>query len=118
MKAVVYSQYGPPEVLQHKEVKKPVPDDNEVLVRVCATTVNRTDCANLRAKPFIMRFALGFFKPRNQIPGTEFAGDIETVGKAVTSFKAGDKIFDFDDSGTRYCVKIQIYFHFVFNMIY
>ncbi|NOY95274.1 MAG: NAD(P)-dependent alcohol dehydrogenase [Chlorobi bacterium] len=99
MKAIVYTQYGPPEVLQHKEVEKPVPDDNEILVRVRATTVNRTDCANLRAKPFIMRFSMGLFKPKNQILGTEFAGDVETVGKTVTSFKAGDKVFGFDDSG-------------------
>jgi NADPH:quinone reductase-like Zn-dependent oxidoreductase len=99
MKAIVYTQYGPPEVLQYKEVERPVPNDNEVLVRVRATTVNRTDCANLRAKPFIMRFSMGLFKPKNPILGTEFAGDIETVGKAVTSFKVGDKVFGFDDSG-------------------
>jgi len=101
MKAIVYTQYGPPDVLQRKEVEKPVPDDNEILVRVRATTVNRTDCANLRAKPFIMRFSMGLFNPKNQILGTEFAGDVETVGKAVTSFKAGDKVFGFDDSGLR-----------------
>jgi len=99
MKAIVYTKYGPPDVLQLKEVKKPVPKDNEVLVRVRATTVNRTDSANLRAKPFIMRFSLGLFKPRNPIMGTEFAGDIEAAGKAVNSFKVGDKVFGFDDSG-------------------
>jgi len=99
MKAIVYTQYGPPEVLQYKEVEKPVPADNEVLVRVRAATVNRTDCASLRAKPFIMRFLLGLFKPKNPILGTEFAGDVEAVGKAVTSFKAGDKVFGFSDSG-------------------
>lgn len=99
MKAVIYTQYGPPDVLQLKEVEKPAPKDNEVLVRVRATTVNRTDCANLRAKPAIMRLTMGLFKPKKQILGTEFSGDIEAVGKAVTSFKAGDKIFGFDDSG-------------------
>jgi NADPH:quinone reductase-like Zn-dependent oxidoreductase len=99
MKAIVYTQYGPPEVLQLKEVEKPVPKENEVLVRVQVTTVNRTDCANLTAKPFIMRFSLGLFKPKNSILGTEFAGDIEAVGKAVTSFKVGDKVFGFDDGG-------------------
>jgi len=99
MKAIVYTQYGPPDVLQLKEVEKPVPKENELLVRIRATTVNRTDTANLRAKPFIMRFYLGLFKPRNPIMGTEFAGDIEEVGKAVTSFKTGESIFGFDDSG-------------------
>ena len=67
MKAIVYTQYGPPNVLQLKEVEKPVPKENELLLRVRATTVNRTDCANLRAKPFIMRFSLGLFKPNNPI---------------------------------------------------
>jgi len=99
MKAVVYTQYGPPEVLQLKEVEKPLPEENEVLVKVRAATVNRTDCANLTAKPFIMRFSLGLFKPKKKIMGTEFAGDIEAAGKAVTSFKVGDKVFGFDDSG-------------------
>jgi len=99
MKAIVYTQYGPPDVLLLKEVKKPVPKDNEVLVRVRATTVNRSDCAMLRAKPFIMRFGTGLLKPNNPILGTEFAGDIESVGKAVTTFKVGDKVFGFDDSG-------------------
>ena len=99
MKAIVYTKYGPPSVLKIKNVEKPAPKNNEVLVRVRATTVNRTDCANLRAKPFIMRFFMGLFKPKNPILGTEFSGDIEAVGKAVTSFKAGDKVFGFDDSG-------------------
>ena len=69
------------------------------MVRVRATTVNRTDCANLRAKPFIMRFFMGLFKPKNPILGTEFSGDIEAVGKTITSFKIGDKVFGFDDGG-------------------
>ena len=99
MKAAIYKKYGPPDVLRIREVEKPVPKDNEVLVRVRATTVNRTDCANLRAKPFIMRFMLGLFKPNNPIMGTEFAGDIEAIGKAVSSFKVEEKVFGFDDSG-------------------
>jgi len=97
MKAILYKKYGSPDVLQLQEVEKPEPEDHEVLVKVKATTVNRTDCANLSAKPFIMRFMLGFFKPKKQIPGTEFAGEIEAIGKKVTSFKVGDKIFGFDD---------------------
>ena len=99
MKAIIYSQYGPPDVLQLKEVPKPIPKDNEVLIRVRATTVNRTDCANLSAKPAIMRLFLGLFKPKNQILGTEFSGDIAAVGQAVTNFKVDDKVFGFDDIG-------------------
>lgn len=99
MKASVYTRYGPPDVLKVKEVKAPTPKDNEVLVRVHATTVNRTDCAMLRAKPFIMRFLTGLFKPGKIILGTGFAGKIEAVGKDVKSFKAGDKVFGFDDDG-------------------
>ena len=99
MKAIVYTKYGPPEVLKLKEVEKPVPRENEILVKVKATTVNRTDCAMLRAKPFIMRFLTGLFKPKNPILGTEFAGEVEAVGAAVESFKAGDKILGFDDQG-------------------
>ncbi len=99
MKAIVYAKYGSPEVLELKEMPKPVPKDNEILVKVKATTVNRTDCAMLRAKPFIMRFLTGLLKPKNPILGTEFAGEVEAVGAAVESFKAGDKILGFDDQG-------------------
>jgi len=98
MKAIVCTKYGPPEVLQLKEVEKPTPKDNEVLIKIHATTVNRTDCGILRAKPFVIRFFTGIFKP-NPILGTEFAGIIEAVGKNVSSFKVGDKVFGFDDSG-------------------
>ncbi len=99
MKAIVYTQYGSPDVLQLKEVEKPTPRDDEVLIRVCATTVNRTDCATIRAKPFFMRIVTGLFKPKKQIPGTEFAGDIEAVGKGVSFLRVGDKVFGFDDQG-------------------
>ena len=102
MKAIVYTKYGPPDVLQFNEVAKPVPKDNEVLIRVYATTVNRTDTATIRAKPFIIdRFMTGFFKPNNPIPGTEFAGKIEALGKNISSYKVGDKVFGFDDSGSQ-----------------
>jgi len=100
MKAIVYTQYGPPDVLQLKEVAKPAPKDNEVLVKVFATTVNRTDCATIRAKPFFARLFTGIFKPKKQIPGTEFAGKIEAVGKNVKSLKVGDGVFGFDDQGS------------------
>ena len=99
MKAIVYTKYGPPSVLKVKNVEKPTPKDSEVLVSVKATTVNRTDCAMLRAKPFIMRFFTGLFKPTKSILGTEFAGKIEAIGKDVRSFEVGDKVFGFDDSG-------------------
>ena len=66
MKAIVCTKYGPPEVLQFKEVKKPAPKDNEILIKIFATTVNRTDCAILRVKPFVMRFFIGLFKPTNR----------------------------------------------------
>jgi NADPH:quinone reductase-like Zn-dependent oxidoreductase len=99
MKAVVTTQYGPPGVLQLKEVEKPIPRDNEVLIRVVASTVNRTDCAILRAKPFFMRIVTGLFKPDKLIPGTAFAGEIEAVGKNVSSYKVGDRVFGFDDEG-------------------
>jgi len=100
MKAVVCTKYGPPEVLQFKEVEEPVPKEDEVLIKVHAATVNRTDCALLRAKPFVIRFVTGIFKPKKQIPGTEFAGEIEAVGENVTSFKVGDRVFGFDDIGS------------------
>lgn len=100
MKAIIYTKYGSPDVLQLKKVKKPTPQDNEVLIRVQATTVNRTDCATIRAKPFFMRIITGLFKPKKQIPGTEFAGEIEAVGKSVSSLKAGDRVFGFDDQGS------------------
>ncbi len=99
MKAIVCSKYGPPDVLQLKEVEKPFPKDNEVLIKIYATTVNRTDCATLRAKPFFARFFTGLFKPKNSILGTEFAGKIEAIGKNVSSFKPGDKVFGFSENG-------------------
>ena len=99
MKAIVYDKYGPPNMLKLKEIDKPIPGNNEVLIKVHAATVNRTDCARLRARPFIMRFITGMFKPKNPIPGTDFAGKVEAIGKNVTLFKVGDKVFGFDDNG-------------------
>ncbi|MCS4433007.1 NAD(P)-dependent alcohol dehydrogenase [Aquiflexum gelatinilyticum] len=99
MKAAVYYQYGPPELIQVKEIPKPIPNDDEVLVRVHATTVNRTDCAILRAHPFIMRFFTGLTKPSNPILGTDFAGMVEGLGNSVKGFKIGDRIFGFTDQG-------------------
>lgn len=99
MKAIVNTVYGSPDVLKLQELEKPVPKDNEVLIRVYATTVNRTDCAILRARLFIMRLFTGLRKPKRTTPGTDFAGKIEAVGKDVTSLKVGDKVFGFNDLG-------------------
>ncbi len=98
MKAAVYTKYGPPEVVQIKNVPKPVPADNEVLIKVYATTVNRTDCGFRSAEYFISRFYSGLFRPKNTILGNEFAGTIEAVGENVTLFNAGDKVFGYNDT--------------------
>ena len=99
MKAVIRRKYGPPETLTAEEVEQPIQKDHEVLIKVHATTVNRTDCAIVTGKPFIMRFFLGVSKPRQIIPGTDFAGQIIAVGKAVKDFKIDDKVFGFGDDG-------------------
>ena len=99
MRAVVHDRYGPPEVLRLEDVEKPVPKDDEVLVRVRATTVNRTDCGLRAAKPFVSRFFTGLRRPKRRILGMEFAGVIEAVGPAVSEFAAGDEVFGVKGSG-------------------
>src|SRR5437868_7681564 len=95
MKAAVRTKYGLPGDLCIKELDIPTPKDNEVLIRVHATTVNRSDCHVLSGRPFFMRFFTGLFKPEATIIGTDFAGEIQTTGSAVHSFKPGDKIMGF-----------------------
>ena len=97
MKAIVYTKYGPPEVAELKEVAKPIPKDNEVLIKIHASTVNRTDSGFRSAEYFISRFWTGLMRPKNQILGCEFAGTIEEIGKEVKSFKTGDKVFGYND---------------------
>lgn len=99
MKAATRTVYGGPEVLSINETAKPTPAANELLVKVHAATVNRTDCGILWAKPFIMRFFTGLTKPKLPTTGTDFAGEVKAVGAAMTDFKVGDRIFGFNDNG-------------------
>jgi NADPH:quinone reductase-like Zn-dependent oxidoreductase len=98
MRAIVNTKYGPPEVVKLMDVDKPVPKNNEVLIRVYATTVNRTDCGFRSAEYFVSRFFSGLFRPKFRTLGNEFAGQIEALGKDVTSFKTGDKVFGYNDT--------------------
>jgi NADPH:quinone reductase-like Zn-dependent oxidoreductase len=93
MRAAVRTRYGPPEVVRIAEVDQPAAGDDEVLVKVHATTVNRTDCGVRAAKPFLYRLFLGPVRPRLTILGNEFAGQVEAVGAAVTAFEPGDRVF-------------------------
>lgn len=99
MKAVTRSRYGPPEVLSISETEIPKIKDNEILVKVHATTVNRTDCANLTGKPYIVRIFTGLTAPMKDVPGTDFAGEVMQTGKEVTGFEPGARVFGFDDNG-------------------
>lgn len=99
MKSVVRDRYGSPDILSIRDLERPVPVADELLVRVHAATVNRTDCAALTGTPFIYRFFIGFPKPRLAATGTDFAGTVEAVGPTVTRFSVGDRVFGFDDGG-------------------
>lgn len=97
MRAIVYKKYGSPEVAKLMEVPKPIPKDNEVLIKVYASTVNRTDSGFRSAEYFISRFWSGLLRPKFPILGCEFAGVIEEIGKSVKEFTNGDKVFGFND---------------------
>jgi NADPH:quinone reductase-like Zn-dependent oxidoreductase len=93
VRAVVHDRYGPPDVLRIEDVARPVPADDEVLVRIHATTVSRTDVGLRSAEVFISRVVTGLARPRNRILGMEFAGEVEAVGSAVREFEVGDHVF-------------------------
>lgn len=93
MKAIVTTKYGPPDVLELTEMEKPIPQDNQVLVKVHATSINFGNLVLLKGEPFLARFAFGLFKPKYSIPGGDIAGVVEAVGKDVTQFQPGDDVF-------------------------
>jgi NADPH:quinone reductase-like Zn-dependent oxidoreductase len=93
MKAIVYNKYGPPDVLELTEVEKPIPKENQVLVRVHAASVNYGNLVLLKGEPFLARFAFGLLKPKYSIPGGDIAGRVEAVGKDVMQFQPGDDVF-------------------------
>jgi Alcohol dehydrogenase GroES-like domain len=95
MRAAVRTSYGPPDVVRIVEVDKPAVRDNEVLVKVHATTVNRTDCGFRAGRPFFVRLLTGLPRPRVTVLGTEFAGEVQAVGAGITSFRVGDRVFGF-----------------------
>ena len=99
MIAIVCSKYGPPEVLQLKEVEKPVPKANEILIRVYSVYVGIEDIMQRKGKPYFVRFFIGLTKPGKPVLGTEFAGEIESAGKNVTQFKKGDRVFGVTGAG-------------------
>lgn len=93
MKAAVYREYGPPDVLRIEEVNKPAPGNNELLIKIHTATVSAGDARLRRAEPFLVRMFFGLFKPKVHILGLEFAGTIEAAGNDVTKFKPGDEVF-------------------------
>jgi NADPH:quinone reductase-like Zn-dependent oxidoreductase len=110
MKAVVHDTYGPPEVLRIEEVERPVPADDEVLVRIHATTVNRSDCGWRSAHPFFTRYFTGWRGPRRRILGGELAGQVEAIGAAVGEFAVGDRVFgavQFGANAEFICVRVD-----------
>lgn len=97
MKAAVHTRYGPPDNVHVREVDKPTVKDDDVLVKVHASTVNRTDAATRVGTPFIARLATGLVRPKATVLGNEFAGVVEAVGRSVTSFQVGDQVFGYNE---------------------
>ncbi|UOE62966.1 NAD(P)-dependent alcohol dehydrogenase [Priestia filamentosa] len=93
MKAIVCNKYGPPDVLELKEIKKPLPTENQILVKVHSASLNFGNLVLLKGKPFLARFAFGLTRPRYSIPGGDIAGKVEAVGKDVKLFQVGDEVF-------------------------
>ena len=93
MKAIIFPKYGSPDVLQLKEVEKPTPKDNEVLIKVHAASANPLDWHRMRGEPFLARMGEGFLKPKNPKLGADIAGRVEAVGSNVTEFQPGDEVF-------------------------
>ncbi|MEM1328355.1 MAG: NAD(P)-dependent alcohol dehydrogenase [Bacteroidota bacterium] len=99
MKAAIRRKYGSPDLISIADITRPTPKSNEVLLKVHATTVNRTDCAILTASYLIMRLYLGLIRPRQIILGTDVAGEVVEIGEGVTEYKVGDRVFGFRDEG-------------------
>jgi NADPH:quinone reductase-like Zn-dependent oxidoreductase len=105
MKAIVYCDYGPPDVLKFMDIAKPVPNDNQVLIKVRASSVNPYDWHFIEGKPKIMRLGIGMRKPKDTHLGGDVAGQVEAVGKNVTAFKAGDEVFGLCNAAfAEYCL--------------
>jgi NADPH:quinone reductase-like Zn-dependent oxidoreductase len=100
MKAMVYTAYGPPDVLELREVERPTPKDNEVLIRIHAASVVYADLAMVTGTPFVVRLSSGLLKPKYRTPGIDVAGQVEAVGGSVQRFQPGDEVFgDLSESG-------------------
>ncbi|MEZ4951139.1 MAG: alcohol dehydrogenase catalytic domain-containing protein [Saprospiraceae bacterium] len=103
MKAVIYQQYGKPEVLVSKEINNPVANENQVLVRIHHTSVTIGDTLVRKGSPFPIRFMSGLFKPKNPVLGHEFSGVVESVGTKVARTKTGDRVFDLQEQVPNLC---------------
>src|SRR5438034_8616077 len=99
MKAIVYTTYGSPDVLQLTEMDKPTPNDNQVLVKVHAASANPLDWHRMRGAPFLVRLEEGFRKPKDPKLGVDIAGTVEAVGSSVTEFQPGDEVFGIAPGG-------------------
>ncbi len=98
MKSAVYKKYGPPEVIKIAAVQQPLPQEDEILIKVFASTVNRTDCGFRSGEPFVARFWSGLFRPRVTILGCEYAGEVMQIGRKVTSFRVGQRVFGYNET--------------------